>query len=417
MIDRDGRVKVADFGIARAVAEAQMTLPGTTLGSVHYFSPEQARGDQATPSSDIYSLGIVLFELLTGRRPWEADTRRRRRDGPAVRPAAGPHRRSAPGIPADLVAIDRKALAHASPPIAGPSAVVDGRRARGVPRRHGRAGDGRGGGGRRASPAPPPITSATARANPNAIPYAPDAYAHPARRPRGPPPPLPSPIDTDDEDRGTPMGVWAAGIAALAILAIAGFLVFRLLSGPGGTIGPGPSQVAVPNFVGLTLLEAQALANQSGLTVAPTASPAPSGVEPNTVIAQDPPAGGSIDPGGTVKLTVAAGPETVAVPDLRNKTETDAFNLLAAAGLQIGTKTEAFDPVVPAGQVVTQNPPAGVVVNKGTPIDYTLSKGPEPSASPSPSPTPTPDADADAHARLRRRPRRRRWSRSPTTAA
>jgi beta-lactam-binding protein with PASTA domain len=231
------------------------------------------------------------------------------------------------------------------------------------------------------------ITSATARANPNAIPYAPDAYA--SGSPPKEPPPF-QPIDTDDEDRGTPMGVWAAGIAALAILAIAGFLVFRLLSGPGGTIGPSPSQVAVPNFVGLTFLEAQALANQSGLTVAPTASPAPSGVAPNTVIAQDPPAGGSIAPGGTVKLTVAAGPETVAVPDLRNKTETDAFNLLAAAGLQIGTKTEAFDPVVPAGQVVTQNPPAGVVVNKGTPIDYTLSQGPQPSASPSPSPTSTP---------------------------
>src|SRR5262245_15171761 len=56
MSDRDGRVKVADFGIARAVAEAQMTLPGTTLGSVHYFSPEQARGEQTTPASDIYSL-------------------------------------------------------------------------------------------------------------------------------------------------------------------------------------------------------------------------------------------------------------------------------------------------------------------------------------------------------------------------
>ena len=119
MIDRDGRVKVADFGIARAVAEAQMTLPGTTLGSVHYFSPEQARGDQATPSSDIYSLGIVLFELLTGHRPWEADTRCRRRDGPAVRPAAGPHGapRRAPGGSRR----DRPQGARArSPPIAGP---------------------------------------------------------------------------------------------------------------------------------------------------------------------------------------------------------------------------------------------------------------------------------------------------------
>jgi len=74
MLAQDGRVEMTDFGIARAISEAQMTLPGTTLGSVHYFSPEQARGEPATERSDIYSLGIVLFELLTGRRPFEGDS-------------------------------------------------------------------------------------------------------------------------------------------------------------------------------------------------------------------------------------------------------------------------------------------------------------------------------------------------------
>src|SRR5918997_1296057 len=74
LITDDGGVKVTDFGIARAVAEASMTVTGTTLGSVHYFSPEQARGDEVTGASDVYSLAIVLYEMLTGRRPFEADS-------------------------------------------------------------------------------------------------------------------------------------------------------------------------------------------------------------------------------------------------------------------------------------------------------------------------------------------------------
>ena len=73
LVGRDGRVKVADFGIARALAESQITLPGTTMGSVHYFSPEQARGEPATQASDIYALGIVLYECLTGQRPFSGD--------------------------------------------------------------------------------------------------------------------------------------------------------------------------------------------------------------------------------------------------------------------------------------------------------------------------------------------------------
>src|SRR6266508_2115531 len=110
LIGRDGRVKVVDFGIARALAEAEMTLPGTTLGSVHYFSPEQARGEPTTAASDIFSLGIVLYEMLTGVRPWTGDSAASvalaRLSGPVPDPVL-----ARPSLPPDLAAITRKALA------------------------------------------------------------------------------------------------------------------------------------------------------------------------------------------------------------------------------------------------------------------------------------------------------------------
>ena len=74
LVGRDGRVRLADFGIARALTSSRVTAPGTVLGSIPYLSPEQAEGSEATAAGDIFSLGVVLFEMLTGRLPWEADT-------------------------------------------------------------------------------------------------------------------------------------------------------------------------------------------------------------------------------------------------------------------------------------------------------------------------------------------------------
>ena len=121
-----------------------MTLPGTTLGSVHYFSPEQARGEPATSASDIYSLGIVLFEMLTGSRPWEGDTAAAvalaRLSGPAPDPAA-----VRPSVPPRPRGDHPPGARRRSPPIAFSSAGRDGRRARGEPRSGHRHGGGRGG--------------------------------------------------------------------------------------------------------------------------------------------------------------------------------------------------------------------------------------------------------------------------------
>ncbi|HEV8053659.1 MAG TPA: protein kinase, partial [Candidatus Limnocylindrales bacterium] len=112
-----GRVKVGDFGIAQAFSDSSLTVSGMTMGSVHYFSPEQARGERLTPASDVYALGLVLFEMLTGRRAWSGDTAAAvamsRLSGGVPSPSAG---RS--DIPASLDALTRWALApeaHARP--------------------------------------------------------------------------------------------------------------------------------------------------------------------------------------------------------------------------------------------------------------------------------------------------------------
>jgi beta-lactam-binding protein with PASTA domain/tRNA A-37 threonylcarbamoyl transferase component Bud32 len=404
LISRDGRVKVTDFGIARAIAEAQMTLPGTTLGSVHYFSPEQARGEQATAASDIFSLGIVLYELLTGRRPWEADTAAAVAMARLAGPVPDPTTVRA-GIPPDLAAIDRRALAtepvnrwgSAANLAAALEAFLSGAP---IPELGALGGATTVGGaavGAAAAGAAGAGLAATARPNPAAVPYTPDAYADArpnryAAPERAVPPaayrrqarPL---IDEDEPDDRTSPAVWAAGIVALLILAAAAFLVFRLLSG--GT-PPVAQTVTVPDFVGKLFTDAQTIATETGLTVVQDKTQVdPSGVI-GTVVAQDPPKGTKVPAGGQVKLTVITGPESVSVPDIRSKTVAAGVQLLVAAGLAPGTQTEAFDPVIATGLIVSQTPSPGLVANKGTPVDYVVSKGPEPSPTPSPTPTPTP---------------------------
>ena len=415
MLAQDGRVEMTDFGIARAISEAQMTLPGTTLGSVHYFSPEQARGEPATERSDIYSLGIVLFELLTGRRPFEGDSAASiamaRLSGPAPMPST-----FRAGIPLELEAIDRKALAldpadrFASAGamadaleswLAGRSAGVGG--ATGVGAGAGlaagagaaglAAGAGLAGGaglaaGAGASPAT--IAASQARSNPGAgMPYPVDAYASAAPPPRVPPGPPVSRYDAGDDEPeppGTSPWAWVAGLLGLAILVVAGFLIFKLMT---GTSTPG-SQVIVPNFVGSLLTDAKTTAANNNLLLVPTQFIKSNDQPEGTIVQQDPAASTTVALGATISVTVSTGKQLVAVPTLTGLTLSAGIQALATALLTPGIATTASDPLIPAGSIISTSPAAGVQVAAGTPIDYVVSSGPAPSASPTATPTPTP---------------------------
>jgi eukaryotic-like serine/threonine-protein kinase len=384
LVSADGRVKVTDFGIARAWADARLTLPGVTLGSVHYFSPEQALGEQATEASDIYSLGIVLYELLTGRRPWEGDNAA---SVAMARISAPPPLVSdvRPNVPPVLEAIDRKALSP-DPAARFPSAgaMADALEAFLDE------------GGARPAAAGVPVAAgaAAAVAATAARPYPPDAYAG---TPAAPPPPASPPAGAvpgepePEEPRSTSPWIWIAGLLGLAILVIVGFLAFRLLTGNGPETTPGPGTVTLPSFIGQTFENATVTAEELGIELAPTYVKRNDKPE-ETIVSQEPPAGTVVDKGSSVKVEVVSGKELVAVPELVNLPEAEAIKQITDAKLTLGARTESFDPAIPAGSVIGTTLPAGLEVPTGTPIDYEVSKGPEPTASPSPTPTAAPTA-------------------------
>jgi eukaryotic-like serine/threonine-protein kinase len=382
-----GRAKVADYGIARAFSEAQLTMPGTTLGSVHYFSPEQARGELVTAASDVYSAGLVLFEMLTGRRAWTGDSAgavavaRLAGDPPAP---SGIRR----GVPQALDVIVRRALARvpADRPTAAEMSEMLGRFI--------------------AEPSAPPIAAPIPAGAPSASPVHAAAAAPPepaygtSRRPpstragaghgRQPPPYY---EEVDDGDSGP--WAWIAAILGAIVLFAGGVLVFLLLSGGGpanSLPSPTPGLVEVPSFVGLSLPDAQRLADEQGVTLTVGGYRQVNDPPEGTIIDQNPPAGDNISRGSLVTVTVATQRSTVAVPDLRLRTESELVALLIENDLVPGSRREVYDADVPATLVVTTNPRSGIEVARGTVIDYTLSLGPPPTPSPTAEPTPEPTA-------------------------
>ncbi len=383
LITDDGDVKVTDFGIARAVSETSMTVTGTTLGSVHYFSPEQARGDEVTGASDVYALGIVLYEMLTGRRPFEGDSAagvalKRLTDDPP-----SPTQFNA-DLPPALVAVVMRSLARDITdryPDAGAmaEALRDYQRNPGA--------------------VPPAVASgipAPIPASGSPTVYIPPPVQRPAdRAPAMPPPVRREPRYVDDgyrDDRGgTPWWTWLLGLLGVVLLAAIGFIGAQLLDLGGGT-EPSPSAPAgfeLPNWVGDPITAVRLDAQERGLTLDEVTGSS-SEVERDRVISTDPEAGTEVAEGDTITVVVSDGPPQTTVPSITGQTVDQASDSLRAENLEVGSIAYQYDPAAPSGTVISTTPGAGESVTEGSRVALVVSQGPEPTPTPTPTPSPTP---------------------------
>ncbi|HTE66046.1 MAG TPA: Stk1 family PASTA domain-containing Ser/Thr kinase, partial [Candidatus Binatia bacterium] len=377
LITDEGDVKVTDFGIARAVSEASMTVTGTTLGSVHYFSPEQARGDEVTGASDVYALGIVLYEMLTGRRPFEGDSAagvalKRLTEDPQPPTAHRP-------VPAGLSAIVMRALER-DPARRFPDAGSFAEALR-VWQRDPAAGAPAAGSTAPTAPIPPAGEPTV---------YVPPRVARPSdRAPMAPGGPR-RPAAGYERESGS-WWVWLLALLAVILLGAIGYLGAQIIGGLGPNTSPSPSagELTLPNWVGQPIVGVREDAERRGLVL--DERPEPSDTVPDDrVISTTPEAGSLVHEGDTIVVAVSSGPDEVLVPTLVGQTEDQAVQTLNAASLRLGSVTEEPS-AQPAGRVIRSDPGAGTPVARDSQVNLVLSSGPRPSPSPTPSPTPTPE--------------------------
>jgi serine/threonine-protein kinase len=314
ILDEEGRAKVTDFGIARAgVSDATET--GLILGTPQYLSPEQAKGEPVSARSDLYSVGILLYELLTGRVPFDGDS---------------------------PVSIALKQVAE--PPVP-PS---------------------------RLNPAVPPALDAVVLRALEKDPAArfPDADAfiaaleHALREPLPPPPPPPvAPVAEEPPPRRRRGGPLL--LALLVALLVAGGIAAWLLSRP--------ALVPVPGVVGHDAPAAVAALRAAGFAPATTElyADAPRG----RVVGQDPPGGGEAERGARVVLEVSRGPELRGVPDVRGQPADRAERTLRGLGFAV-RRQEQSSSDVKEGAAIGTRPRAGQQVPRGGRVTLLVSTGP-----------------------------------------
>ncbi|MGM9539412.1 Stk1 family PASTA domain-containing Ser/Thr kinase [Anaerovibrio sp.] len=352
----DGHVKVTDFGIARAVSASTMTYSGSVMGSVHYFSPEQAKGTAITTKSDVYSLGVVLYEMLTGELPFNGETSisialKHLQEEPV------PVRQLRPSIPPVLEAIVQKAMSK--DPLTRPGSTElyeDLNQAKGMLADRA-AGDG-------AASQDPFATRVIPRITPEMMAGQPDASGQPR----------PSREYYQPEQSGqqeeTSIFKSKKFIAGLVAILMMGFFVGSFLS-----FGKfwSSAEIDVPDVVGKSSIVAQQMLEDKNLRVKLVESNDDS-VPAGQVISQYPEAGARVKEQRLVTLTVSKGGEELTVPDLKSMSRSNAEEKLKKMGLKVGAVFEE-NAKEPAGTVINQDPRSGSKITKGQSVDITVSLG------------------------------------------
>ena len=371
LIGANGQVKVADFGIARAMnapSENNLTQVGSVMGTATYFSPEQAQGAQPDPRSDLYSLGIVLYEMVAGKPPFSGEN-------PVsiaykqVHDLPQPLNQLVADVPRPFEAIVAKLLAK-DPNMRYPNAEA----LREDLRRY-RTGEpvmalASVAGAAAAAAAAKPRTGDTGSAA-NVTRSMPRTTTNPAQATAVMARNTTMQQAVYDRRRNNWWGI-AAFIALLALLA-GGFVLWTVLKNNDKKA----SSFALANVVGMPLDQATKTLQDAGLAFNKIEQPTPDAVEGN-VVATKPAAGEIVSTGQAIDVFYNPIKTPVPIPDVKGKTVADATSMLTGAGFNVSPNTVfVIDSTIPPGNVLGTNPPFGQSAKQGSDVILTVSKSPD----------------------------------------
>ncbi|MDO4280857.1 MAG: Stk1 family PASTA domain-containing Ser/Thr kinase [Peptococcaceae bacterium] len=358
IINKNDNVKITDFGISQMMNNTTITHNKGVLGSAHYFSPEQARGEKLSYQTDIYSLGVVLYEMLVGELPFTADN-------PVsvalkhIQETPKPVNSLVSDIPEGLSQIVAKCLQkNPEDRFANMQAVANALSS--IPLSK----DGT------AVLAAGAVTgAAAAAAAKSAAKAAPQKLA--ANRTKAAAAPKASAKKKQPPKKKKKTNFFVLFIIVLLVLGATMVLAQK--------IAP-PSEMHVPDFRGMTLSDAESKAQSMGINITETGSEYSEEYDEGEIISQTPDAGTNISKDETVSVVLSKGSQQTTVPNVLGQTLDAATSSLKEADLQVGNVTKSYSASYAAGMVISQAIQADTKISRGSTVDLVISLGEEPYA-------------------------------------